>query len=115
MAFSDLMHAVDTTIRNTFAEASLTFTHKASRLVETVQGIVLDPPQLEEAVPVSVLGTTQLWVWAMYSDFQLPPETGDTVTVVGTYNGVDVGGSYVVSKVAVDSVGGCEAFLRRQG
>ena len=114
MAFSDLMLAVHTAIRNTFAEASLTFTHKVRPLTETVQGIVLDPPQLEEAVPVSVLGTTQLWVWMLFSDFELPPETGDTVTVIGTYNGVDVGGSYVVSKVAVDSVGGCEAFLRRQ-
>lgn len=117
MAFSDLMAAADITIRNVFAEATLTVTHKSGPpYPDVVRGIVLDPPILEGQLPVSTIGTTQLWIWVVLSDFpHAPPQIGDTAAVVGTYNGVDVSGSYVIGREpAIDSVGGCELFMRKQ-
>lgn len=117
MAFFDLMAVADRVIQNTFGDVQLTVIHKINQRADTVAATLLDPPQLEEGLPISTVGTTNIWLWVLIADFQNgPPITGDIGTVVGQYsNGVDVSGKYDLSVVATDGVGGCELKMRKQG
>jgi hypothetical protein len=84
-------------------QVQVTFTPAATKTPQTIYGVFVKPPMMEQLAPVD--GATVIYLFVAFSSITPNPEKGDDINVNGF--------SYNVENVEVDRVGGAVLRLGR--